>query len=567
MSGSSTPTTDEPRMRITRTVAIIKNHALKYRLTIERRIEEAGFEIVKERQMEFADNSDKEFLDELFGIDSDSLFEGPVWVYVLERRRAVEVWKTLMGEPDPVKARESSPNSLRALFGITSAQNAVMGSPNTDTAEEQISCLFQSSPPFPPHDPEDDDLIDGLHNQMGYNSLHHEGEHHNNHNSNNLSASASNDEDEDWQSQETTVLSPSSSQLSSSAHLTSPASSTTTNITRSPFSSLSKKTGGNPTPTLVPFKARPVPKTTLVPDISPRTTRAASLRAGIAFPQSPSRAATTNGNGGVNGGRGGDRPSSGTSTPINGTPERIRRQRTKEEQKQAFMDVPGHKRSTVIHVASTAAPAIAPRMSRAASLRLGLKVESPAPRMRSSRSDGSAAGTGLGARSGLGSGLGAGAGAGEGRTSRPASMIFEGVPGHKRRETIAVASVQAPTVAPRTNKSAELRAKKDGAAPPPSSFMFRGPTAPKTPGGLGLSRPSSSLGSSRPASSLSRSTSSLGVNGNGNGTTPNTQATTGVVKAPSIEPRLNRSAMLRAKAGGTGASPVAAANRRRSMFV
>ena len=181
-----------------------------------------------------------------------------------------------------------------------------------------------------------------------------------------------------------------------------------------------------------------------------------------------------NGNGGVNGGRGGT--SSGTSTPINGTPERIRRQRTKEEQKQAFMDVPGHKRSTVIHVASTAAPAIAPRMSRAASLRLGLKVESPAPRMRSSRSDGSAAaaaGTGLGVRSGsgLGLGAGAGAGAGEGRTSRPASMIFEGVPGHKRRETIAVASVQAPTVAPRTNKSAELRAKKDGAAPPPSSFM------------------------------------------------------------------------------------------------
>ena len=45
MSGSSTPTPDEPRMRITRTVAIIKNHALKYRLTIERRIEEAGFEV------------------------------------------------------------------------------------------------------------------------------------------------------------------------------------------------------------------------------------------------------------------------------------------------------------------------------------------------------------------------------------------------------------------------------------------------------------------------------------------------------------------------------------------
>ena len=33
------------------------------------------FQIVKERQMEFDDNSDREFLKELFGNGADSLFE------------------------------------------------------------------------------------------------------------------------------------------------------------------------------------------------------------------------------------------------------------------------------------------------------------------------------------------------------------------------------------------------------------------------------------------------------------------------------------------------------------
>lgn len=80
---------------ITRTVAIIKNHALGHRFDIERRIQEASFEvgstsclwnefeeayssshqIVKERQMEFDVESDPETLYELFGEDADSLGE------------------------------------------------------------------------------------------------------------------------------------------------------------------------------------------------------------------------------------------------------------------------------------------------------------------------------------------------------------------------------------------------------------------------------------------------------------------------------------------------------------
>ena len=150
------------------------------------------------------------------------------------------------------------------------------------------------------------------------------------------------------------------------------------------------------------FKARALPSTHAKPDIVPRMSRASMLRAGIA-------------------------------------PE-ARRERgvplTKEETAKTFANVPGHKRASTIAVASTAAPKIAPRMSKAAALRMnGGVAPPPVKRTPSSENKGS----------------------------------FDGVPGHKRRETISVASVAAPVVAPRLNKSATLRAQKESA--PPSSFM------------------------------------------------------------------------------------------------
>ena len=54
-----------------------------------------------------------------------------------------------MGDRDPEVARENAPNSLRALYGISKLQNAVMGSPDDELAEIQIASLFVSSPPFP----------------------------------------------------------------------------------------------------------------------------------------------------------------------------------------------------------------------------------------------------------------------------------------------------------------------------------------------------------------------------------------------------------------------------------
>ncbi|KAJ6559183.1 hypothetical protein DFH09DRAFT_1485018 [Mycena vulgaris] len=460
----------------TRTVAIIKHHALGHRFDIERRIQEASFEIVKERQMEFDVETDPDTLYELFGEDAESLGEGPVWVYVLERRRAVEVWNTLMGDRDPEVARQEAPNSLRALYGTAVHQNALMGSPDTQSAEIQIASLFASSPPFPSSElPED-----GRYASMRSIS------------SSVLEALRQNTSDEGY----------------------APSNPSTTG-----------KNGpsayGKPG-----FRARALPTTHAAPDIVPRTTRAAALRAGVVFEKAAPRA------------------------PL-----------TKEQLAKTFANVPGHKRAESIAVASTAAPAIAPRMTRATALRLGLPPPAPV-----SRQSGTAA---------------------------SAKQTFEGVPGHKRRETISVSSVQAPSVAPRLNKSAELRAAKDQA--PPSSFQYSpvGLTIMTLPGlsrsnstsslqTKSLSRPASAasaIAPSRPAARPARPSSVSPTLTNRNGSAG---ASNGVpaasapadapvrpkprpssISTPSIAPRTNRSAALRAaKQEMENAAAAAAAARK-----
>lgn len=282
-------------------------------------------------------------------------FRGPVWVYVLERRRAVEVWNTLMGPQDPEVARREAPNSLRALYGLSSSQNGLMGSPDTQTAEIQIASLFASSPPFPTTDLPDE--------RFG------------------------------------SMRSTTSSILDALRRTTSDEGYAPSNVTNPSSGNGKLDANGKPI-----FRARAVPATNAKPDIVPRSTRAAALRAGVAVDKS------------------------GPSVP--------RAPLTKEQLAKTFANVPGHKRAETISVASTAAPVVAPRMTRAAALRLGQQPPPPVVK-RPTTADG--------------------------------TRTFEGVPGHKRRETISVASVGAPTVAPRLNKSAALRAQKDQA--PPSSFM------------------------------------------------------------------------------------------------
>lgn len=445
-SNSSNPPT------LSRTLAIIKAHAIKDRFEIESRIAAAGFEIIKERQMGF--HADDSGVHSLFGDAASSLSGEPIWIYVLERRRAVEVWKALMGPEDPETARADAPDCLRALFGQDISDNAVYGSPDNSMAELQINSIFVSSPPFPVQELEADDVppLELEHHAPA--SSHHSGR----------SASSS----------------VGSAQGDSSIRV-----------------DVKSRSNG--------FKARPVPSTTAVPSIAPKTTRAAALRAGLELP-SPKRS-----------------PAS------------------QESIARTFENVPGHKRAIAINVASVAAPTIAPRVNRAQALRTGQIETKVDPLKRTT--------------------------ARAPNSPERLKEIFADVPGHKRRQTIAVASTAAPAIAPRPTRASYLRTGQGDVSPPKSQVKPRPSTTavrrPSTAGASTSSRTPKPLSS---APSVEEEPQPVvkntfeGVPGHKRSTTIEVPST----RPPSATPRINRSAALRiaqkeaAASGGSSKAPPSA---------
>lgn len=350
-----------------------------------------------------------------------------MWVYVLERRRAVPVLLSL----------------------LPSLNGAVIGTKSEAQAEMLISALFVSSPPFPvsdlPHVAGDSEFDRGS-----------------------------------IRSVDTAVLEALQLGLETPVrpvHVLSP----------SPGSSDARGPGYSSTPRSLTesnsssgkgqFRARPLPKTHLSPDIAPRLTKAALLRQGLSADGTLRAEVKTR--------------MSLASTGRIPLPRKAKaneaaeKEREKERAKKVFAGVPGHKRAESISVASTAPPAIAPRLTKAAALRLGLEQPATPPgKKRTSISGRLVKGVGQGGSTNYdvkpaspatpqkGSATSANEADGE-ETETEATKkknIFEGVPGHKRRESISVASTKSPTIAPRLNKSAALR--KEG-GPPPSSFMCR----------------------------------------------------------------------------------------------
>ncbi|KAF9005287.1 hypothetical protein BDZ89DRAFT_1080194 [Hymenopellis radicata] len=275
---------------------------------------------------------------------------------------------------------------------------------------------------------------------------------------------------------------------------------------KSPSSSLRGSSSGlNPY-----FKARPLPTTTHSPDIVPRTTRAASLRL------------STN--------------PANSSNPLANKPTyhkpvgKPRESLTKERLQETFDGVPGHKRRESIQVASTTAPKFAPRLTKAAALRLGIELPKPAPKpapppkTNGTKTNGATP-----------------------KGAPPPEL-------HRRASSVAIAP---PSIAPRLNRSATLRTQPKA---PPTSFMFHAPTNSSSVSNPSQSRPSSVQSMRRPSStqptrpslhnafpSTTSTASSLASPASVTSTEAEREIKkpNSIAKPPSIAPRTNKSAALR----------------------
>lgn len=107
-------------------------------------IEQAGFRVralkthkmPKEEAQKFYEvHREKPFFEELYGYISS----GPVVLMALQKENAVEDYRKLIGDTDPLQAADGT---IRQKYGISIGDNAVHGSDSVENAQREISFFF-----------------------------------------------------------------------------------------------------------------------------------------------------------------------------------------------------------------------------------------------------------------------------------------------------------------------------------------------------------------------------------------------------------------------------------------
>jgi nucleoside-diphosphate kinase len=128
------------------TLAIIKPDAVQRQLVgiIISEIEKNGFHIpairttrltADQAALFYQEHREKPFYKSLVAYISS----GQIFALVLEKSRAIEDWRLLMGPTDPAKA---GPGSLRRRFAIDIQQNSIHGADSPAKAKREINFFF-----------------------------------------------------------------------------------------------------------------------------------------------------------------------------------------------------------------------------------------------------------------------------------------------------------------------------------------------------------------------------------------------------------------------------------------
>uniref|UniRef100_A0A7N5JVW3 Nucleoside diphosphate kinase n=1 Tax=Ailuropoda melanoleuca TaxID=9646 RepID=A0A7N5JVW3_AILME len=67
---------------------------------------------------------------------------GPIRAYILARKDAIQLWRTLMGPTRVFRARHMAPDSIRGSFGLTDTRNTTHGSDSVVSASREIAAFF-----------------------------------------------------------------------------------------------------------------------------------------------------------------------------------------------------------------------------------------------------------------------------------------------------------------------------------------------------------------------------------------------------------------------------------------
>ncbi|ELU16784.1 hypothetical protein CAPTEDRAFT_177417 [Capitella teleta] len=141
---------DPPQIYVERTLAIIKPDAVKHAEEIEDIILNSGFTILQKRRVHLTPEQASEFYVEHYGkLFFPSLVaymsSGPVIALALARENAISHWRMLVGPTSVTEAKETHPDSLRALYGTDQQRNGLHGSDSYTSAEWEVRFFFPDS--------------------------------------------------------------------------------------------------------------------------------------------------------------------------------------------------------------------------------------------------------------------------------------------------------------------------------------------------------------------------------------------------------------------------------------
>uniref|UniRef100_A0A0B7BLA3 Nucleoside diphosphate kinase homolog 5 n=1 Tax=Arion vulgaris TaxID=1028688 RepID=A0A0B7BLA3_9EUPU len=150
MATDDTITMEPPHIYVERTLAIIKPDVLHNSEEIEDIILRSGFAILQKRRVHLTPEQASDFYAEHYGkLFFPSLVaymsSGPIIALMIARDHAISYWRELIGPTNTLKARQTHPECLRAIYGTDDQKNALHGSDSFTSSQREIRFFFPDS--------------------------------------------------------------------------------------------------------------------------------------------------------------------------------------------------------------------------------------------------------------------------------------------------------------------------------------------------------------------------------------------------------------------------------------